>query len=112
MVYRKRDEETYGRAPEQKDIGAESVEEMLKNLERTRRDIERFEKLAAKASRVKDPPMSSAERIKAYRERQRELALPPNRCCEVCGAIKLKSRQWVWTGRRAICKSCFMKGAR
>lgn len=40
------------------------------------------------------------------RAEAREAALPADRVCPLCRALKLKSRQWVVTKEGPICLSC------
>jgi len=50
---------------------------------------------------------------KERRKQARELLLPVDRRCPLCGCLKLNSRQWVCNKHKsyaAVCKSCFMKG--
>jgi hypothetical protein len=88
----------------------DDVTKLIKDIAATQRDIEHFEFIARRDARKNEIPLSTVERMKAYRARLREEKIPPNRLCPVCGVTKLNSRQWVCIGGVAKCKSCYMKG--
>ena len=79
------------------------LKKQFKDLKRTLEDIEREERRLI--SREKKS-MSRAER----RHVARQLLLPPDRVCPLCGEVKIKSKQWVVLPSSGLmCLSCWRK---